>query len=84
MCRKEVLVEGSKAQPTSQGVFKRGMVDFKISLAEAIIPFGGTQPSVCLKSDGALPCKVVITSTHALPQHLKGFPIVNALVTINT
>ena len=42
-------------------------VDFKKSLAKAIVPSDGTQPSALLRRDGALPCKVVITSTHALP-----------------
>ena len=59
-------------------------VDFKGSLAEAIIPSDGTQPSARLRRDRALPCKVVITSTHALPQHPRGFPIVKALATLNT
>ena len=44
------------------------MVDFKKSLAETIVPSGGTQPSARLQKDGVLPCKVVITSTHALPR----------------
>ena len=49
------------------------------SLVEVIIPSGGTQPSVSLRRDGALPCKVVITSTHALPRHPRGFPMVKPL-----
>ena len=55
----------------------------KDPLVEAIIPSGGMQPSVRLRRDGALPCKVVITSTHALPRHSRGFPIVKALATLN-
>ena len=54
-------------------------VDFKTSLAEAIIPSSCTQPSARLRKDGALPCKVVITSTHALPRHPRGFPMVKPL-----
>ena len=54
-------------------------MDFKGSLTEAIVPFGGTQPSARLRRDGALPCKVVIISTHALPRHLRGFPMVKSL-----
>ena len=34
------------------------------------------QPSARLRRDGALPCKVVITSTQALPRHPRGFPMV--------
>ena len=63
---------------------KRREVDFKGSLAEAIIPSSGTQPSACLRRDGALPCKVVITSTHALLRHPSGFPTVKSLKTLNT
>ena len=59
-------------------------MDFKGSLVEAIIPSDGTQPSAHLRKDGALPCKVVITSTHALPRHPKGFPTVKSLKTVNT
>ena len=60
-------------------------VDFKRSLVEAIIPSNGTQPSACLQRYGALPCKVVITSTHALPRHPKGFPMakLSKLSTLN-
>ena len=54
-----------------QGGFKRIRVDFKRFLAEAIIPFDGAQPSTRLRRDGALPCKVVIIFTHALPRHPK-------------
>ena len=54
-------------------------MDFKRSLAEAIVPSGGTQPSARLRRDGALPCKVGITSTHALPRHPRGFPMVKPL-----
>ena len=46
---------------------KRRGVDFKGFLIEAIVPSSGTQPSTLLRREGALPCKVVITSTHALP-----------------
>ena len=63
---------------------KRRGVDFKGSLVEAIIPSGGTQPSTRLRRDGALPCKVVITSTHALPRHPRGFLIVKALTSLIT
>nr|CAN80280.1 hypothetical protein VITISV_019967 [Vitis vinifera] len=62
-----------------QDGFKWIWVDFKISLAEAIILSGGTQPSERLRRDGVLPCKVVITSTHALPRHPRGFPMVKPL-----
>ena len=55
----------------------------KGSLVEAIIPSGGTQPSARLQRDETLPCKVVITSTHALPRHPRGFPIVKALTTLS-
>ena len=54
---------------------KRREVDFKGSLAEAIVPFGDTQPSARLRRDRKFPCKVVITSTHALPRHPRGFPM---------
>ena len=59
---------------------KRRGVNFEGSLVEAIVPFGGTQPSTRLRRDGALPCKVVISSTHALPQHPRGAPMVKALL----
>ena len=59
-------------------------MDFKISLAEAIVTSGGMQPSTRIRRDGAFPCKVVITSTHALPRHPKGFPTVKSLKTLNT
>ena len=52
---------------------------FKRSLVEAIIPSGGTQPSTRLRKDGAFPCKVVITFTHALPRHPMGFHMVKPL-----
>ena len=58
-------------------------VDFERSLAEAILPFGGTQPSARLRRDGVLPCKVVITSTYALPRNPKGFPMVKTSRTLN-
>ena len=58
-------------------------MDFKISLAEAIIPSGGTQPFARLKRDGALPCKVVITSTHALPLYPKGASYSETSQTLN-
>ena len=55
----------------------------KGSLAKVIIPSDGTQPSARLRKEGALPCKVVITSTHALRRHPKGFPMVKALANLN-
>ena len=58
-------------------------VDFKRSLVEAIIPSGGTQPSARLRRDRALPCKAVITSTHALPRHPREFPMAK-LLTLNS
>ena len=61
---------------------KRKRMDFKGSLAEAIIPSDGTQLFARLRKNGALPCKVVITSTHALPRHR--FPTVKFLKTLNT
>ena len=63
---------------------KRRGVDFKGSLVEAIIPSSGRQPSARLRREGALPCKVVITSTHALPRHPREFPIVKSLATLST
>ena len=63
---------------------ERREVDFKESLAKAIIPTGGTQPFTRLRRDRVLPCKVVITSIHALPRHPRGFPIVTALATLST
>ena len=36
------------------------------------------QPPTHLPRDGAIPRKVVITSTHALPRHPRGFPMVKA------
>ena len=54
-------------------------MDFKRSLTEAIIPSDGMQPSARLRRDEALPCKVVITSTHVLPRHPRGVPIVKPL-----
>ena len=62
-----------------RGASKMIRVDFKRSLAEAIIPSSGTQPSARLRRDEALPCRVVITSIHALPRHPKGFPWVKPL-----
>ena len=67
-----------------QGGSKRIRVDFKGSLAEAIVPSGCTQPSARLWRDGALLCKVVITSTYALSRHPKGFPMVKYLETLNS
>ena len=61
---------------------KMGMMDFKKSLAETIVPSGDTQPSTHFQRDGELPCKVVITSTHALPHHPRGFPMVKALLMV--
>ena len=58
-------------------------MDFKRFLVEAIIPSGGMQPFARLKRDGVLPCKVVITYTHALPRHPRGFPMVKPLKTLN-
>ena len=63
---------------------KRKGVDFKRSLPEVVVPSNGTQPSARLRKDGELPCKVVIISTHTLPRHPKGFPIVKSLKTLNT
>ena len=54
-------------------------MDFKRSLAEVLVPSNGTQPSAHLRRDWALPCKVVITSTHVLPRHPGGFPMVKPL-----
>ena len=54
-------------------------MDFKRSIAEAIVPSGGMQTSARLRRDGALPCKVDITSTHALSRHPMGFPMVKPL-----
>ena len=51
---------------------KRRGVDFKGSLVEAIVPSGGIQPSTCFQRDVALPCKVVIISTHVLPSASQG------------
>ena len=80
---REVLIKGSKFILQGQGGPKIKWVDFKRSLAEAIVPSDGTQPSARLQRDRALPCKVV-TSTHALPQHPRGFPMVKALITLST
>ena len=66
--RKEVLIKGSKLILQGQGGPKMRWVDFTRSLTEAIVPSGGTQHSARLRRDGVLPCKVVITSTHALPR----------------
>ena len=63
---------------------ERKWVDFKGSLAEVIIPSGSTQPPAHLRKDGTLPSKVVIASTHALPRHPRGFPMVKALTTLST
>ena len=52
------------------------------SLVGAIVPSSGTQPPTRLQRDEALPCKVVINSTHAL--NLKGQPMVKALTTLST
>ena len=62
----EIIIKGSKAQPTRLRQLQKGMVDFKRSIAKAIVPSDGTQPPARLRKDGALPCKVVITPTHAL------------------
>ena len=51
---------------------KRREVDFKGSLVEAIVPSDGIQPSTRFRRDMALPCKMVITSTHALPSTSQG------------
>ena len=51
---------------------------------EAVVPSGGMQPSARLRRDEALPCKVVITSTHALPRIRGGFLMVKAPTSLNT
>ena len=56
----------------------------KGSLAREIAPSSGIQPPTRLRIDGALPCKVVINSTHAPPQHPREQPMVKALTTVNT
>ena len=76
MCKEGILIKGSELNLRGQGGFKWIWVEFKRSLIEVIIPSGGMQPPAHLWRDGALLCKVVITSTHALPQHPRGFPIV--------
>ena len=63
---------------------KKKKMDFKGALREVIVPSDGTQPFVRLRKDRALPCKVVITSTHALHRHLRGFRMVKALTTLST
>ena len=64
---------------------RRGWVGLlKGSLAGAIVPSSGTQPPTRIRRDGVLPCKVVITSTHALARHPKGRPMVKALTNLNT
>ena len=66
-----------------QGGSKRKWVGFQRSIAEAIIPFHGAQPSTRLRRDGALPCKVVIIFTHALPRHPKGVSYGETSQTLN-
>ena len=56
----------------------------KGSLARAIVPSNGTQLPTRLLGDRALPCKVVINSTHALPRHPRGQAMVKALTTLST
>ena len=41
------------------------------------------QPLTHLQRDRALPCKVVITSTHAIPHILKGFLMVKDLLLVS-
>ena len=53
------------------------------SLVGAIVPSSGTQPPTRLRIDGALPCKVVITSKYALPRYPRGRPMVKALSTVS-
>ena len=57
---------------------------FKGSLVGAIVLSNGTQAPTRLRRDKALPCKVFITSTHALPRHPRGRHMVKALTTLNT
>ena len=52
---------------------KKKRLGWKESLVEAIVPVSGTQSPVHLWKDGALPCKVVIISIHALRHIPKGF-----------
>ena len=56
----------------------------KGSLARAIVPSSGAQLPTRLLGDWAVPYKVVINSTHALPRHPKGQATVKALTTLNT
>ena len=56
----------------------------KGSLAGDIVPSSGTQPPTHLRRDGALPCKVVINSTHALARYPRGQSMVKALTTLST
>ena len=50
----------------------------------AIVPSSGTQPPIRLRRDGSLLYKLVIKSTHALPQHPRGQPMVKAVTTLST
>ena len=69
----EIIIKGFKLILQGQGGPKRKWVNYKRSLAEAIVPSNGTQPFARLRKYRALLCKVVITSTHALPWHPRGF-----------
>ena len=51
---------------------------FKGSIVGAIVP---SNAPTCLRRDGALLCKVVITSRHALPRNPKGRLMVKPLST---
>ena len=71
-CEEGILIKWSKLILPGQGGSKKRWVDFQRSLAKDIVPSDGTQPSARLQRDGTLPCKVVITSTYALPCILGG------------
>ena len=70
---KKFLIKRSKLNLQSQGGFKKEKGRLKGIPIEVIIPINSTQPPACLWRNETFPCKLVITSTYALPHMLRGF-----------
>ena len=73
MHNKGILIKASKLNLQGQGDSKKIRIGFKWSLVEAIGASSNMQPLACLRKDEVIPCKMFITSTHALPHIPKVF-----------
>ena len=52
MCKEEIIIKRSKAQPIKSRWLSKEKKNFKESLAEEIVPSDGTQPPSCFQMDG--------------------------------